>query len=45
MKCDVSTEANAIEFLHPPEGNSYLIKAKFTSGEAREFNGFISLIR
>jgi gliding motility-associated-like protein len=24
---------------------SYVIKAKFTSGEAREFNGFISLIR
>ncbi|MFM2317378.1 MAG: hypothetical protein RLZZ155_1710 [Bacteroidota bacterium] len=29
-----------------PEGvYSYLIKAKFTSGEAREFNGFIVLIR
>jgi gliding motility-associated-like protein len=29
-----------------PEGvYSYVIKAKFTSGEAREFNGFISLIR
>ena len=24
---------------------SYLIKAKFTSGEAREFKGFIVLIR
>ena len=29
-----------------PDGvYSYLIKAKFTNGEAREFNGFISLIR
>lgn len=29
-----------------PEGvYSYVIKAKFTSSEAREFNGFISLIR
>jgi gliding motility-associated-like protein len=29
-----------------PEGiYSYLIKAKFTNGEAREFHGFVSLIR
>ena len=29
-----------------PEGvYSYLIKAKFTNGEAREFRGFVTLIR
>jgi hypothetical protein len=29
-----------------PDGvYSYLVKAKFTNGEAREFRGFVSLIR
>jgi hypothetical protein len=37
--------ARSGSYFAPDGVYSYLIKAKFTNGEAREFRGFISLIR